>query len=119
MEARATLKFVRSSPRKARLVVDVVRGKQVDDALALLRFMPQHAAHDVAKVIASAKANAENNLELAAETLYIKEIQAVDGPRLKRLRAAPRGRANRIIKRMCHISVVVEDREEAKTASGT
>ncbi|HEX2915066.1 MAG TPA: 50S ribosomal protein L22 [Chloroflexia bacterium] len=112
MQVSATLKFIRHSPRKVRLVVDVVRGRKVDEALALLRNMPQHSARDVARVVASARANAENNLLLSPETLYIKSIVANEAPRMKRIHARARGRADRIIKRMSHVTVVVEDREE-------
>jgi large subunit ribosomal protein L22 len=112
MEVSATLKFIRHSPRKVRLVVDAVRGRQVDDALAILRHLPQHSARDVAAVVASAKANAENNLLLTPESLYIKTIYANEAPRMKRIQARARGRADRVIKRMTHVTVVVEDREE-------
>jgi large subunit ribosomal protein L22 len=112
MQVSATLKFIKHSPRKVRLVVNAVRGKQVDDALALLRYMPQHSARDVAAVIASARANAENNLLLSPESLYIKTIVANEGPRMKRYAARAKGRGDKIIKRMCHVTVTVEDREE-------
>ena len=112
MEVSATLKNIRHSPRKVRLVVDVVRGRQVDDALDILRNMPQHSARDVYSVVKSARANAENNLLLTPETLYIKTIYANEAPRMKRIHARARGRADRIIKRMTHVTVVVEDREE-------
>jgi large subunit ribosomal protein L22 len=112
MEVSATLKYVRHSPRKVRLVVDVVRGRQVDEALAILRNLPQHSARDVAAVVASAKANAENNLLLTPESLFIKTIYANEAPRMKRIHARARGRADRIVKRMTHVTVVVEDREE-------
>jgi len=100
-----------------RLVVDVVRGRQVDEALAILRNLPQHSARDVAAVVKSAKANAENNLLLTPESLFIKTIYANEAPRMKRIHARARGRADRIIKRMTHVTVVVEDREE--NSSGT
>ncbi|MEI6042995.1 MAG: 50S ribosomal protein L22 [Chloroflexota bacterium] len=112
MEVSATLKNIRHSPRKVRLVVNAVRGKRVDDALAILRYMPQHSARDVAAVLASARANAENNLMLSPETLYIKEIAANEAPRMKRIHARARGRADRVIKRMSHVTVTVEEREE-------
>jgi large subunit ribosomal protein L22 len=112
MQVSATLKNIKHSPRKVRLVVNVVRGKQVDEALAILRFMPQHSARDVAAVLKSAKANAENNLLLDPQTLYIKEIAANEGPRMKRIHARARGRADRIVKRMSHITVTVANREE-------
>jgi large subunit ribosomal protein L22 len=112
MEVSATLKYIRHSPRKVRLVVDVVRGRQVDEALAILRNMPQHSARDVYAVVKSARANAENNLLLNTDSLYIKSIAANEAPRMKRIMARARGRADRITKRMSHVTVVVEDREE-------
>ncbi len=112
MQVSATLKFIKHSPRKVRLVVNAVRGKQVDDALAMLRYMPQHSARDVAAVVASARANAENNLLLSPETLYIKAIAANEAPRMKRYAARAKGKGDKIIKRMTHVTVTVEDREE-------
>jgi large subunit ribosomal protein L22 len=112
MQVSATLTNIKHSPRKVRLVVNAVRGKQVDEALAILRFMPQHSARDVAAVVKSAKANAENNLLLDPQTLYIKEIVANEGGRMKRIHARARGRADRIVKRMSHVTVTVENREE-------
>lgn len=112
MEVSATLKNIRHSPRKVRLIVNVVRGRQVDEALAILRNMPQHSAREVAAVVKSARANAENNLLLATDNLYIKTIYANEAPRMKRIHARARGRADRIIKRMSHVTVIVEDREE-------
>jgi large subunit ribosomal protein L22 len=112
MQVSATLTNIKHSPRKVRLVVDAVRGKQVDEALAILRFMPQHSARDVAAVLKSAKANAENNLLLDPQSLYIKEIVANEGPRMKRIHARARGRADRIVKRMSHVTVTVANREE-------
>jgi large subunit ribosomal protein L22 len=112
MEVSATLKNVKHSPRKVRLIVNLVRGKKVDDALAILKYMPQHSARDVAAVLKSARANAENNLLMTPENLYIKTIMANEAPRMKRIHARARGKADRIIKRMSHITVTVEDREE-------
>ena len=111
MEVRATAKYIRTSPRKLRPIVDVVRGKKVDDALAVLRFMPSPSARTVAKVVRSAAANAENTYEMAPGDLVITEI-FVDGSRtLKRFRAGPRGRVKPILKRSSHITVVVEEEE--------
>jgi large subunit ribosomal protein L22 len=112
MEVSATLKNVKHSPRKVRLIVNLVRGKKVDDALAILKYLPQHSARDVAAVLKSARANAENNLLMTPENLYIKTIMANEAPRMKRIHARARGKADRIIKRMSHITVTVEDREE-------
>jgi large subunit ribosomal protein L22 len=111
MEVRASTKFVHRSPRKMRLVVDTVRGKQVDEALAILRFLPQGGAREVAKVVQSAAANAENNFQMLREDLYVKRIFADEGPVFKRFRARSRGMAAPIIKRTSHITVIVEERE--------
>ena len=97
--------------RKARLVTQAIKGKRVEEAAALLRFMPQHAARDVALVLKSATANAENNHNLSAEDLVIVEAHANEGPTMKRWRPRAQGRAFPIHKPMTHITVVVEDRE--------
>jgi large subunit ribosomal protein L22 len=112
MEVRASLQTVRVSPRKARLVVDAVRGKRVMDAIAISRFLPQKTAVEVEKLLKSVAANAENNYDLDPEDLWIKEIYADDGPTYRRFRAKARGRVGRIQKRTCHITVIAEDREE-------
>jgi large subunit ribosomal protein L22 len=114
MEVKATAKMVRRSPRKVRLVLDVVRGKPVREALAILRFMPHAAARDVASVVASAAANAENNLQMAQDDLVIVKAFADEGPTFKRFRARARGQGAAILKRTSHITiVVVEQYEEA------
>jgi large subunit ribosomal protein L22 len=107
----ATAKYVRGSTRKARLVTSAIQGKRVEDAAALLRFMPQGAARDVALVLKSATANAENNHNLSAEDLVIVEAHADEGPTIKRYRPRAQGRAFPIHKPMTHITIVVEDRE--------
>jgi len=107
----ATARYLRGSTRKARLVTQAIRGKRVEDATALLRFMPQHAARDVALVLKSATANAENNHNLSAEDLVIVEAHANEGPTIKRYRPRAQGRAFPIHKPMTHITIVVEDRE--------
>ncbi|MER3417581.1 MAG: 50S ribosomal protein L22 [Chloroflexota bacterium] len=111
MRVSATAKYVRGSTRKARLVTQVIRGKKVEEAAALLRFMPQAAARDVAKVLKSATANAENNLNLSAEDLVVLDAVANEGPTIKRWRPRAQGRAFPIHKPMTHITVVVGDRE--------
>ncbi|MHB1341179.1 MAG: 50S ribosomal protein L22 [Coriobacteriia bacterium] len=113
MEARAVARFVRVSPRKARLVVDLVRGKSVVDAEAILKFTERAAAEVVGKVVHSAAANAEKNLKLKPETLYISEAYVNEGPTMKRITPRAMGRAFRINKRTSHITVVVKQREEA------
>lgn len=112
MQAKAILRGVRLSPQKARWVVDVVRGKQVDLALAMLRNMPQKAAVEVARTIKSAAANAENNLHMSPEDLVVKTIFVDEGPAMKRMSPRARGRANVIRRRTSHITVIVDDGEE-------
>lgn len=107
---RATAKYIRISPRKVRLVVDAVRGKRVNDALAMLRFMPQKSAREVYKVIQSAAANAENNYGLDPEDLYVSRIYADEGPTLKRYRPRAHGRVSPLLKRSSHITAVVSER---------
>ena len=111
MRVSATAKYLRGSTRKARLVTQAIRGKRVEEAAALLRFMPQHAARDVAMVLKSATDNAENNHNLSAEDLVIVEAHANEGPTMKRWRPRAQGRAFPIHKPMTHITVIVEDRE--------
>ncbi|HLX34190.1 MAG TPA: 50S ribosomal protein L22 [Candidatus Limnocylindrales bacterium] len=113
MRASATAKFLRGSTRKARLVVDAIKGRPVEEASALLRFMPQAAARDVAKVLKSAAANAESNHNLAADELVIVDARADEGPTLKRWQPRAQGRAFPIHKPMTHITVTVADREDA------
>ena len=111
MQVSATAKYLRGSTRKARLVVEAIRGRPVEEAAALLRFMPQAAARDVAKVLKSATANAENNLSLSADELIVADAIANEGPTIKRWRPRSQGRAFPIHKPMTHITVVVADRE--------
>ncbi|MBA7699676.1 50S ribosomal protein L22 [subsurface metagenome] len=109
MEVSATAKYIRTSPQKLRLIVDTVRGKKVDEALVILRFLTSPSARTVAKVVKSAAANAENNYEMTLADLRIVRIAVDAGPTLKRYRAGPRGRAKPILKRSSHITVVVEE----------
>jgi large subunit ribosomal protein L22 len=111
MEVKATAKFIRRSPRKVRLVLDAVRGKKVDEALAILRFLPHGGAKEVLGVVKSAAANAENNYQMATADLFIKRIYADEGPVFKRFRPRSRGMASPILKRTSHITVVVEEVE--------
>ena len=108
--AVAKARFVRVSPTKARRVIDLVRGKSVADALDILRWAPQSASVPVAKVIASAAANAQNNNGLDPATLVVATVYADDGPTAKRIRPRAQGRAFRIRRRTSHITVVVESR---------
>lgn len=112
MEVIARSRFIRRGPRKARLVADMVRGMRVEEALTALEFAPQYAAHDVAKTIRSAAANAEHNFELSRDELWLKTIMIDEGPTMKRIRPVSRGSAHQYFHRTCHITVVVEDREE-------
>ena len=104
---RASARYVRVAPRKARLVADQVRGLTVPQARTLLEFSARGASREIAKLIASAAANAENNHELMAEDLRIADIHVDEGPTLKRWRARARGRATRIEKRTSHVSVAL------------
>jgi large subunit ribosomal protein L22 len=107
----ATAKYLRRSTRKTRLVTQVIIGKPVEEAAALLRFMPQGAARDVAKVLKSAAANAENNHDLSVDDLVVADAIANEGPTIKRFRPRAQGRAFPIHKPMTHVTVVVESRE--------
>lgn len=111
MEVRATAKYIRTPPRKMRLIADAVRGMKVDLALATLRFMPSPAAKAVAKVIASAAASAENNYQMVPMDLHLIRIHVDEGPTLKRIRAAAHGRVHPILKRSSHITVTVGEKE--------
>ena len=109
MEARAITRNVRISPLKVRPVMDLVRGKSVERALAILTYMPHKAAREIARTIKSAAANAENNFDMEPSDLVVKTIYADEGPSLKRHMPRARGMANRIRKRTTHITVIVDD----------
>ncbi len=111
MEARAIAKYVRISPLKVNFICNEIRGKQVDEALSILKFTPKRGARYLEKVLNSAIANAENNLGLDRDDLYVSEAYANDGPRMKRFRPKAKGMAYPIVKRSSHIGVVVEERE--------
>ena len=117
--ALAQAKFVRMTPRKCRRVVDLVRGLPVQDALDILRFAPQAASEPVAKVVASAAANAEHNKQLDPASLFISSAYVDEGPTLKRFRPRAQGRAFRIRKRTSHITVVVESAIPAAVPGST
>lgn len=108
-EARATLKFARISARKVKIVADLIRGKNVDEALATVKFTPKASSEIIEKLLKSAIANAENNHEMKHENLYVAEIYANQGPTLKRIRPAAKGSAVRIRKRTSHITIVLRD----------
>jgi large subunit ribosomal protein L22 len=116
--ATAVARFVRVSPTKARRVIDLVRGKSVDEALHILRWAPQAASEPVAKVIASAAANAQNNEGLDPSTLVVATVYADEGPTAKRIRPRAQGRAFRIRKRTSHITVIVESRASREQRGG-
>jgi len=112
MEVRAIAKDTGVSPRKVRLLVDMVRGKTVDEALTLLRFAPTPTARVVAKAVKSAAANAENNFQMTPSDLKIVNIFADEARTLKRFRPRARGRASPILKRSSHITVIVAEQED-------
>lgn len=109
MEAKAIAKYIRISPQKTRLVADVVRGKKVDEALVIMRFMPKRAAKIIHKLIESALANADQVESIDVDTLYIKKIMVDGGPSLRRIRPRAMGRATRVLKRSSHITVVLDE----------
>jgi large subunit ribosomal protein L22 len=114
MEATATLRYLKVSPQKVRLVADLIRGKKVDEALSILRFTKKSSAKDLEKLLRSAVANAENS-EAGADSddLVVSKIYVNEGPREKRVQPAPMGRAYRIQKRQAHITVHVSDEVKA------
>lgn len=112
MEAKAIARHIRISPRKARQVVDLIRGKDLQEALAILELTPKGASRIVSKVVRSAAANAENNLELDPDTLYVSRAYVDQGPTMKRIMPRARGSADRIRKRTSHITVVLAEREK-------
>ena len=113
MEARAIARYVRIAPRKVRLVVDQIRGKNIAEARTILAFSERSAAETVAKVLNSAVANAEHNYDMRADNLVVKATYVDEGPTLKRIRPRAKGSASRINKRTSHITVVVAPRKEA------
>ena len=110
-KAEATLKYARISSRKVKIVADLIRGKNVDEALAIVKYTPKAASEIIEKLLKLAIANAENNHNMAHEKLYVAEIFANQGPTLKRIRPAAKGSAVRIRKRTSHITIVVREAE--------
>ena len=110
MEAKAVAKYVRMSPIKLQPVCDLVRGKDLNDALAILKFTPGKGSAIVEKVVSSAKANAENNFDMNPDNLYVAEIYANQGPTMKRWRAGSQGRASIILKRSSHVGCTLKER---------
>lgn len=111
MEARAKLSHARISPRKVKIVIDLIRNKKVGEAIAILRYTPKAASPIVLKLLESAVANAENNHHMDTDKLYISEIFANQGSTLKRIMPRAQGRAFRIRKRTSHITVVLKEQE--------
>ncbi|MDX8367563.1 50S ribosomal protein L22 [Cytobacillus sp. IB215665] len=112
MQAKAVARTVRIAPRKARLVVDLIRGKQIGEALAVLRLTNKAASPIVEKVLKSAVANAEHNYEMDINNLVVEEAYVNEGPTMKRFRPRAMGRASQINKRTSHITVVVSEKKE-------
>ena len=110
MEAKAFLRYIRISPRKVGIVCDLIRGKSVAQANAILLATPKAASEPLLKLLKSAAANAENNHGMDPEKLYVSQCSATPGPILKRMRAASKGRGNRINKRTSHITIAVAER---------
>ena len=113
MEAKATLKFARISPRKVEIVCDLIRGKDADYAMALMNNTPKAACEYMTKLLKSACANAENNFEMDASKLYVSECYVCPGPTLKRMMPRAKGSANRILKRTSHVTIAVKERASA------
>ena len=109
-EVKATAKYIRIAPRKVRIVMNLVRGKSVADALAILKFTPKIGADAVEKVLRSAVANAENNFDMDVDRLFISSAFVDQGPTLKRIHPRSRGQAFKILKRTSHVTVAVEER---------
>jgi len=121
MEFRAQTRFVRVSPQKARLVLDLIKGRRVEDALNTLAFTKKRVAAKVAKLVRSAVENAnylssEKNIDVDLDNLYVKHAVANDGPRMKRIRPAPMGRAFRYVRRIAHIEIALAERGKNGTA---
>lgn len=109
-QAKATLRMLRITPRKTRLVADLIRGKDIEEAEGILRFTQRRPAEPMLKLLESAKANAVNNHNMDEHSLFVKEIQVNEGPTLMRYLPRARGRADRMAKRTCHIHIVLEER---------
>ncbi len=109
--AQATLKYARISARKVKIVADLIRGKDVNEALAIVKFTPKASSEIIEKLLKSAIANAENNHNMDSRNLYISEIYANQGPTLKRIRPAAKGSAVRIRKRTSHITIVLSEKK--------
>ena len=111
MEAKAVAKYVRMSPIKLKPIADLVRGKDLNEALNILKFTPGKGSEIVEKVVQSAAANAENNFDMNPDNLYVAEISANQGPTMKRFRAGAQCRASMILKRSSHVAVTLKERD--------
>lgn len=111
LEAKAILKYARISARKVKIVADLIKGKDVNEALAIVKFTPKASSEIIEKLLKSAIANAENNHNMNSQNLYVAEIYANQGPTLKRIRPAAKGSAVRIRKRTSHITIVLREKE--------
>jgi len=112
METRAVTKFIRVSPRKVRLVVDQIRGKGVEEALNILKFIPKRSAAIVAKTVRTAVANAENTQSVDVDRLFVKQAKVDEGGMWKRFTSRAQGRATRVRKRLCHVTIIVDETRE-------
>ena len=110
MEAKAVAKYIRITPRKIRIVINLIRGKNVAEAFAILKFTPKVGADVIEKVLGSAVANAEHNFDMNVDKLYVAEAYVDQGPTLKRIHPRSRGQAFKILKRSSHVTVVVKER---------
>lgn len=110
MEAKAVAKYVRIAPRKIRIVMDLIRGKQIGEAFAILKYTPKVASEVIEKVLKSAVANAEHNYDMNVDSLYISTAFVDQGPTLKRIHPRSRGQAFKILKRSSHVTVIVQEK---------
>jgi len=110
MEVKASARYLRLSPRKARLVTDLIKGKSAEEAISILENLPKSTAIPLGRVVRSAIANAENNFNLTLENLYVKNAIANEGPRMKRVWYRGRGRRDLKVHRMAHLEVVLDER---------
>lgn len=111
MEAKASLRHTRIAPRKVQIVLDLIRNKPADQAMAILKHTPKAASEPLAKLLASAVANAENNFGMDKDNLYVSECFVTPGPTMKRIRPRAQGRAFRVLKRSSHVFITVAERE--------
>lgn len=111
MEARATITHARISPRKVKIVLDLIRNQDADKAMAILKHTPKAACEYLEKLLKSAMANAENNHDMDTSNLYVAECYVCPGPTLKRIRPKDHGRAHRILKRTSHMTIVLKEKE--------